>query len=580
MKLPLTNKFLFIYILLIIFTNFLSASEEGMPVEFDTVSLYTYYTTSEETGGGYWNPNFYFYDNRTEGQNCNAPTEFMINVGYTIYPHPGVVYTFIEPGGDYNPFLEGVFPLVFLRPRLEFYQVSPGPNAFEESFSKEPTWVIDDYLLYGDYGVPFESLDESDPLTGSFTIYSSIFPFPPPYEKLVNDPIYSAPPFLGLWEEVEYSSEPLSFDGYIGVSMEVMEMYSNERERVELFRLPYHYEVCAPSCSFQCEGLVIQPGEETPGLPWGSVVNPQSGIGKTSESGNVIYKNNDIIKKVLPDSDNYIIKYIQKNNINFSTYNWGGRKVTSQVNPPIGPYPDYIEIYRDDTGFHDAVATVNMSWVFAGGGSTLDRIEDELASTLEDLIYPDNETGPTYSDFIRQQLEEGVTFVDMLTTYPAILLRTFLNLPDDPEGYNQLKNSYIELVYIELDYELNPYSDERCPSDFTTYSTPVNNARLEGIEDIFELLEWSNNIVPERTSTIDEKNIDFPVAGMGTWVEGSEDEFEPLSNEFENLHGTSCEYTVTPTYYIHTYISDGNSSSNYYDKTYGDPFTVNINLYN
>lgn len=590
MDLSYKKLFLLLLLTLIVVKSPLFA-QEGMPVRFDTSSLYAYYSLCEEDCPQTippWNPLQYYYkvEQDTEGQDntmvCSGPVSnyfspFYLNIHYVIYPHPGFVRSFTEPGGDYEEFLEGIFPLIFLRPTLNFYETYD---------SKKPKWSIPDSLLYGDgLGMPLMSMDQTDPVEGDLVLYSRIFPFPPPYEVYTTDPMYSAPPFLSLWENIGDTAVPKVYDGYMGVSIEVQEMFG-DKKRVELFRLPYHYEECDPGCKRLADiakangsnsGTIPDPNNPEdnitysidvnainicsrgiPGgatgitLPRDTVVNPQSGIGLGAS-----------IK-----SDSYYIKNINDVDIskNLKQKDSQQMKKTIAINPPLGPYPDHIEVYRDDTGMHDAVATVNLSWVFESS-SLIAQLENELAPFIEECVYGEN---CTLSDLGSGGVDIGGIFEGGILNLPLNILSIYLRnqLPEE-EVYDQLKNGVINFQYVKLDYNRNPYSDPRC-SEFTVY-TGVPGGILLGPEDVFDLIEYRNGIIPVGRTTIDDKNVDFSVLGMGIWQPNIND-FRPVSGLFENLHNTECEYTVYPTYYI------GGSYGT--EIIGGQPFTVAIKLYN
>lgn len=600
MKMILNIKLLFLVLCILFFNNNALMAQEGMPVRFDTSSVYAYYVPGEGTGGSnYWDPNFYFYTTEMDGAvlSCLGPNERSepftdINIHYVIYPHPGYINTFVEPGGDFNPFMEGIFPLVFLRPRLNFYDfsLSNNPDAFGESLNAKPSWVIPDSFLYGDgLGVPLQSMDQSDPVEGDLTLYARIFPFPPPWEEYYNNPIYSTPPMVRLWEGAEDLATPVVLDGYMGVSLEVMEMFSNDKERIELFRLPYHYEECDPGCrqlagyarssnnatqgtmpdpaspedniTYYIVSNAIEicargvPGEPTGiGLPPGTVVNKPL----TSIRNDDVLMPSDKIGNV-QNVDTY--KLLNQNIIN------GFSKELFQVNPPLGPYPDYIEVYRDSTGFHDAVATVNLTWVFESS-TLIQTVEDVLAPFIEECAYGDNCTiglgGDSSLGAISNILGGGIL------NLPFEILAMYLQfiLPEE-EVYDRLKDASINFHYARLDYMSTPYTDERCPESFTIY-TEVKNGRLEGPSDIFDLITYREGIIPAGRSTVDEKNADFPVLGMGTWDPQSDD-FQNVSQLFQDLHYMDCEYITSPTYYI-----DGSYGT---EMNGGQPFMVTIRLY-
>lgn len=589
MDLSYKKLFLLLLLTLIVMKSPLFA-QEGMPVRFDTSSLYAYYSLCEEDCPQTtppWNPLQYYYkvEQNTEGQGntmvCSGPVSnyfspFYLNIHYVIYPHPGFVQNFTDPGGDYEEFLGGIFPLIFLRPTLNFYETYD---------LKEPLWSIPDSLLYGDgLGEPLMSMDQTDPVEGDLLLYSRIFPFPPPYEVYKADPMYSTPPFLSMWENIGDTAVPKVYDGYMGVSIEVQEMFG-DKKRVELFRLPYHYEECDPDCKRLADiakangsnsGTMPDPNNPEdnitysidvnainicsrgiPGgptgitLPSGTIVNPQSGIGVGASNisdSNYIKSINEVGSRIrLEQEDAQSVK-----------------KVMAIV-PPLGPYPDIVEVYRDDTGMHDAVATVNLSWVFQNS-SLIAQLESQLAPFIEECVYGDNCSltslgGDSGGDNI---LEGGILNI------PFNMLAAYLRRQLPPEDvYDLLKNGYINFQYVKLDYKRNPYSDSRCP-EFTTY-TDVKSGVLEGPHDIFDLIEYRNGIIPVGRTTIDEKNADFQVLGRGKWLPVS-NSFQPVSQLFADLHNIECNYTVTPTYYI------GGSYGN--EKTPGQPFTVAIKLYN
>jgi len=117
-----------------------------------------------------------------------------------------------------------------------------------------------------------------------------------------------------------------------------------------------------------------------------------------------------------------------------------------QVSPPLGPYPDYVEVYRDDTGFHDAVATVNLTWVFESS-TLIQQVEDELAPFLEECVYGDNctidmligDTGGNVGGIV-----DSILGGDILNL-PFEILATYLQsqLPEE-EVYDLLRNAYID----------------------------------------------------------------------------------------------------------------------------------------
>lgn len=604
MRVIINIKLLLIVLYIFIFTNNILMAQEGMPVRFDTSSVYAYYTPGGEEGSNYWNPNFYYFTTEMDGTvlSCLGPNERQtpftdINIHYVIYPHPGFINTFVEPGEDFNPFMEGIFPIIFLRPTLNFYDfsLSNNPYAFEESLDAEPTWVIPDSFLYGDgLGVPLQSMDQNDPIEGDLTIYARIFPFPPPWEEYYSNPIYSTPPIVRLWEGARDLATPIVLDGYMGVSLEVMEMYSNEREQIELFRLPYHYEECDPGCR-QLAGYARSNGGATQGIiP--DPANPEDNItyyigsnaieicarGISGGDTGISLPPGTVVNKPLTDfrMDEIIVPSNKTENMeDLNIYKLLNQNDTDdfskeilQVSPPLGPYPDYVEVYRDDTGFHDAVATVNLTWVFESS-TLIQQVEDELAPFLEECVYGDNctidmligDTGGNVGGIV-----DSILGGDILNL-PFEILATYLQsqLPEE-EVYDLLRNAYIDFQYAKLEYERTPYADERCPESFTVY-TEVRNGTLEGPEDIFDLITYREGIIPVGRSTIDDNNADFPVLGMGTW-NPQRNSFQSVSQLFQDLHYMDCEYTVSPTYYI--------DSSYGTEMIGGQPFTVTIRLYN
>jgi hypothetical protein len=601
----------------------ISLAQEGMPVKFDTVYLYAYYSLCEENCPQTtppWNPLWYYYKiEQNEGTEentlvCKGPevnyfSPFYLNIHYLIYPQPGFINNFTDPGGDFEEFLGGVFPIIFERPTLNFY------DTFN---SKKPKWTVPDSLLYGDgLGVPLMTMDQTDPVEGDLLLYSRIFPFPPPWEEYKANPMYSAPPFLSLWEEIEDANEgkTVVIDGYMGVTLKAKEMFGKTKD-VKLPRLNYHYEECDPGCkelaayakthgargvmpnplnpednvSYQIDSEAINicsrgiPGGATGiTLPPGTVVNPKSGFGPSN-----IYNINDINIKTPQNVD---AKKVHSN-----------LEKTIFANPPLGPYPDYIEVYRDDTGMHDAMATINLSWVF-NQSSIFDQIENIVISTFdEDCIYGGNCSLPQLGIFGGSvnalsglltnlgNLGRGGSLsgiFDNVTSNVLNLLAEPLRRQLPPEEvYDKLKDGIITFQYVKLDYHRNPYSDKRCP-EFTVYTASPNGVLL-GPHDIFDLISWQIGgnppSLPSLRSTIAEKNADFPVLGTvyldpynqaGIWQPCSNNDnscFEPVSDLFVNLHNMECEYSVYPTYYI------GGSYGT--EVKGGEPFTVNIKLYN
>jgi hypothetical protein len=609
-KLLYISSFLLIMIGVIIFKLPLFA-QEGMPVKFDTVYLYAYYSLCEENCPQTtppWNPLWYYYKiEQNEGTEenaivCSGPeanyfSPFYLNIHYLIYPQPGFINNFTDPGGDFEEFLGGVFPITFERPTLNFY------DTFD-SKEPRPRWTVPDSLLYGDgLGVPLQNMNQRDPVEGDLVLYSRIFPFPPPWEEYTTNPMYSAPPFLSLWEEIEDANadKAVVIDGYMGVTLKAKEMFGKTKD-VKLPRLNYHYEECDPGCkelaayakthgargvmpnplnpednvSYQIDSEAINicsrgyPGGPTGiALPPDTVVNPQGGVGMAEDF------------KVKQEDSNFINEYLQDNINNFSNLNsYKGTfdknneinrtKSSLQVYPPLGPYPDYVEVYRDGTGFHDAVATVNLSWVLSST-TLLQQIEDRLAPIIEECAYGDN---CTISGVVGGVEGGGLsipTNLSELLSLPLDIIAIYLRfiLPEE-EVYNFLKNAKLTFEYVRLDYSRTPYSDSRCPVGFNVYSIPRNGV-LMGPTDIFELIEWQNGIIPSGRTTIDERNADFLVLGIGEW-DVDKQQIVSVAQRFENLHNMECEYTVAPTYYI------GGSFGT--DKYEGDPFTVVIKLYN
>jgi hypothetical protein len=517
-------------------------AQEGMPAKFDTSSLYVYYRLCEENCPQTtppWDPLWYYYKVELPGTGgagentivCSGPrsdysSPFYLYIHYIIYPHPGFIKSFTDPGGDFEEFMGGIFPITFLRPALNFY---------EDYDSQKPKWSVPDSLLYGDgLGVPLMSLDQTDPVEGDLLLYSRIFPFPPPWEEYKSNPIYSTPSIVWPWEGAEDKAEHVVLDGYMGVSMEVKEMYG-PKKNLELFRLPYHYEECDPGCNELAAtikgnhpgaiGGIVKGKYEDPvsgdnvtyeipanaidicshgisgsatgiHLPPETVVNPQGGLGTSNSIDDIYLK--------YPDSTN---KVKDVSNTEKSVF----------INQPLGPYPDYVEPYRDDTGMHDAVATVNLSWVFEQSTTILDQIENFMLETFdEECIYNDNCTlGELGGGGGGNLLKGGI--LNLPINVMAMILRMQLR---SQNIYDLIKDAYISFQFVKLVYKRNPYSDPRCP-EFTVYSNVYGNNTLNGPQDIFDLIQWKNgdspSILPTKRPIIDEKNADFPVLGMGIW---------------------------------------------------------------
>ena len=577
-KLLYISSFLLIMIGVIIFKLPLFA-QEGGPVRFDTASVYAYFDICAEECPQVtspWNPMFYYYENVSTDEGhvyCAGPESgyykpFMLNVHYIVYPHPGFIASFTDPGGDFEEFLGGINPIIPTNARLYFY---------EDYESKEEMYVFKEPTIWGPgLGVPLMNYDQTDPFESDLLLYSRIFPLPPP--KTLKD---EAPGIVGLFGDAPRPTPGETLTGYMALKIQFREMFGKTKDVQIGGRLPYRYEESDPLCrliaqradglsgempdprnpadnityAFESEdafigsgGRPVSSGTVPPPsltIPEGTILNPQGG-------GFGLSNNVDDIYLKIPQSVDI-------------------KKDVQQVSPPLGPYPVPIEPYRDDTGFHDAVATVNLKWVIKGDQMLLARIEGMVADRLECYLYP----GLCSEGNKNTTQEDSQNIIDrimQLINIPDILKR-LIGLPDE-EIYQAIKGMKITLDAVKLEYQLSPYSDQRCPKGFTVYSY-VQHGELSGPEQIFDLVAREDT----DRGKIDDIYADFYVLGTGgavvTEKDGTTNYNDKITTMFANLHNTECEYTVTPISYH--YKIDG---TNYISTKPGLSFPVIVHLYN